>query len=134
MTRWSRRFAAIVLMAALGWSIAVAQTAQTEQLMRQKLAESMQLMGALVVSDWAALERHGRAIQTLARSPAWLVLKSPEYLEHSEEFLSATGNLISAAGKRDQEGALRAYNDLVASCVGCHRYVARSRIVGGGRP
>jgi hypothetical protein len=97
--------------------------------MRQKLVESMQLMGALVVSDWAALDRHGRALQTLAANPSWLVLRSPEYLEHSEKFLSATSELISAANKRDQETALQAYNNLVASCVGCHRYLARGRIV-----
>jgi hypothetical protein len=132
MTRWPRWFVAMVLMISIGLSIAVAQTVQTERLMRQKLAESMQLLGALVVSDWAALDRHGRAIQALANNASWLVLKSPEYLEHSEQFLSATSDLIDAAGKRDQETALQAYNSLVAGCVGCHRYVARRRIVGLG--
>jgi hypothetical protein len=130
MTRWFRSFVGIALMATLGLSIAVAQTVQTERLMRQKLAESMQLMGALVISDWAALDRHGRALQTLANNPSWLVLRSPEYSEHSEKFLSATAELVAAAAKRDQETALQAYNNLVSSCVGCHRYVARARIVG----
>jgi hypothetical protein len=123
----------MILTATLGLSLAFAQTVETERLMRQKLNESMQLLGALVVSDWTALERHGHAIQTLAGNPAWLVLRAPEYLEHSQRFLSATNELIGAAQKRDQESALQAYNNLVASCVGCHRYVARSRIVANSR-
>jgi hypothetical protein len=37
--------------------------------------------------------------------------------------------VIDAAGRRDQREALAAYNWLVASCVECHLYVSRARIV-----
>src|SRR5512147_3212437 len=42
-----------------------AQTAQTKQVMHQKLAHSEQLLAALVTSNWVALDGHSRALEAL---------------------------------------------------------------------
>jgi cytochrome c556 len=105
-----------------------AQTMQTKQVMREKLAQSEQLLAALVTSNWAALDRHGRALDAVTRQPGWDVMRLPEFNKYTNAFQHATSDLIAAAGQRDQETALKAYNGVVASCVECHRYVARARI------
>jgi hypothetical protein len=114
-------------------SIGHAQDSLTRQVMRQKLAHSETLLAALVTSNWSSLDRNGRALQALTTQPGWQVLQLPEFNKHTNAFNRSAAALVEAARMRDGDAALPAYNDLVSSCVGCHRYVARSRIVRAGR-
>jgi hypothetical protein len=52
----------------------------------------------------------------------------PEFIRHSEAFLRATEVLTEAANARDLERASLGFVSLTASCVNCHRYLARARI------
>ena len=112
-------------------SFAAGQSTQTEQVMHQKLEHSGRLLAALVTGDWARLERHGQALQEVTTQPGWDVLRLPEFSKYTNAFQHATEALVTAADERDQRRALAAYNGLVASCVECHRFVARARIAGG---
>ena len=112
-------------------SVAARQSNQTEQVMHQKLEHSERLLAALVTSDWAGLGRHGQGLQEVTTKPGWEVLRLPEFNKYTNAFQHATEALVTAADERDERRALAAYNGLVASCVECHRYVARARIVGG---
>lgn len=105
-----------------------AQTVETKRVMQQKLAQSQQLLGALVTSNWMVLGQRTEALQALTSQPGWQVLTTPEYRSQTAAFLRATQAVAAAATQRDQRTALTAYNQLVTSCVECHRYVARSRI------
>ena len=118
--------AALIALAAS--SRASAQTALTGQVMREKLGRAEALLAALVTSNWAALERNGRELEALTTKPGWDVLRSPEYVKQTRAFSLTVGALIDAAARRDDQAVLGAYNGLVASCVGCHRFVARARL------
>jgi hypothetical protein len=120
--------ALIGLLAAAQPPAAAAQSQQTQRLMRQKLAESQQLLAALVTSDWKALDAHSRALQALTNQPGWDPLRLPEYHTQTTAFQKAIQALTDSVGQRDQRTSLAAYNGLVSSCVECHRYVARARI------
>ena len=124
------RLAALTLVVLLGWWAAplAAQTRQTKQVMRQKLAQSQQLLAALVTSDWASLGSRSRDLEALTSQPGWDVLRLPEFNSHTLAFQRAIQALADASKQRDQRTALTAYNGLVTSCVECHNYVARSRI------
>jgi hypothetical protein len=128
----SRRIPAAWLQAALMTivvsSSASGQTWQTRRVMKDKLAESSQLLAALVTSNWSALDKHGRELQALTERPGWDVMRLPEFSKQTAAFQRANMTLIEAAGTRDQRTAVTAYNGLVAACVECHRYVARARI------
>jgi cytochrome c556 len=108
-----------------------AQTVQTKRVMQQKLAEAQQLLAALVTSNWIVLGQRTAALQALTNQPGWQVLNTPEFRNETMAFQRASQALATAATQRDQRTALTAYNDLVTSCVECHRYVARSRIANG---
>jgi len=125
---WSISIIAVAWLAHLTIPSAGAQTVQTKRVMQQKLAESQQLLGALVMSNWAALSQRTGALQALTNQPGWQVLKTPEFRDQTAAFQRATEALGAAATQRDQRTALTAYNQLVTSCVECHRYAARSRI------
>ena len=104
------------------------QTTQTKQVMQQKLAQSQQLLAALVTSNWAALTQRTQALESLTRQPGWQFLQTTEYRSYTAAFEKATQALAVAAQQRDQRTAATAYTQLVTSCVECHRYVARARI------
>jgi cytochrome c556 len=107
---------------------ALAQTALTRQVMRDKLGRAEALLAALVTSNWAALERNSRELEALTTKPGWDVLRSPEYVKQTRAFYLTTEALTDAAVRHDDQAVLGAYNGLVASCVGCHRFVARARV------
>ena len=104
------------------------QTAQTKRVMQQKLAESQQLLAALATSNWGLMMQRTQALQALPNQPGWQVLRTKEFREYTASFQKATQALAAAATRRDQQSALTAYNQLVTSCVECHRYVARARV------
>lgn len=120
---------AVLLAAIVGGPSPSAQTRQLSQVMRVKLDHSKDILEALVTSDWQLLDRASRDMAGVADDPAWRVLTMPEYIRQSEAFLRATDDLIDAAERRDLEAASLGYVSLTTSCVSCHRYVARSRIV-----
>jgi hypothetical protein len=125
---------AVLIVAVSAGSASSAQTPLLNKVMRQKLEHAQRILGALVTSDWEQLERHGRELARAAQEPAWAVLKAPEYTQHSQAFLRATDDVIRAAQLRDIEAASRGFVSLSMSCVSCHRYMARSRIVGSPSP
>lgn len=113
------------------WSVSMLASGpatQTRQVMQRKLVQSEQLLAALVTSNWASLDRHGRALQALTADPGWDVLRLPEFQKYTAAFDRSANAVIEAAGRRDQREALAAYNGLIASCVECHRYLSRARI------
>jgi multidrug efflux pump subunit AcrA (membrane-fusion protein) len=109
-------------------SSAEGQTAQTKQVMQQKLAQSQQLLAAVVTSNWTTLTQRTQTLESLTRQPGWQFLQTTEYRSYTTAFEKATQALAAAAQQRDQRAAATAYNQLVSSCVECHRYVARARI------
>ena len=115
-------------LATIGSPLVAAQSMQTKRVMRQKLAQSEQLLAALVTSNWVALDRHSRALEAVTNEPGWDVMRLPEFHKYTVAFQRSVQALTAAAEERDQRTALSAYNGLVASCVECHRYVARARI------
>ena len=102
-------------------SRAEGQTQQTKQVMQQKLAQSQQLLGAVVTSNWATLTQRTQALESLTSQPGWQVLQTTEYRTYTTAFEKATHALATAAQQRDQRTAATAYNQLVNSCVECHR-------------
>lgn len=118
-----------VVLLLVSFTAASAQTARTKQVMRAKLDHSQKILEAVVTSNWQLLDRESREMASVIRDPAWSSAMMPEYLRYSEAFLRATNDLTEAAKMRDLEAASLGLISLTTSCVSCHRYVARSRIV-----
>ena len=120
---------AILLVAVAGGSSSSAQTARLNKVMRAKLDYSQNILEAVVTSNWQQLDRASRDLARAAQDPAWSVLTAPEFVRHSQTFLRATDDLVEAARLRDLEAASLGFVSLSTSCVSCHRYMTRSRIV-----
>ena len=103
------------------------QTPQLSRVMRAKLAHSQAILGAVVTSDWATLDRESRALAKATQDPAWIVMTAPEYLRQSDAFQTALHSLILASASKDLDAAATADVELTMSCVRCHQYLTRRR-------
>ena len=105
------------------------QVPPLSRVMREKLGRSQAILGAVVKSDWTALDRESRALVLVVRDPAWTTsLTQAEYLRQSDAFSRALQDLIEASAKRDLEEAADAQVALTVSCVRCHVHMARRRV------
>jgi len=78
------RFIVAVALAGSVWAGVVAgQTVALKRVMQMKLEQSQQILGAMVTSNWAELQRHSEALEQLAQDPAWAVLTTPEYVRQT---------------------------------------------------
>lgn len=119
----------LLLLSFTAASAPAAQAPRTKQMMRAKLEHSQKILEAVVTSNWPLLDRESREMALIVRDPVWSSLMMPDYLRYSDAFLRATNDLTEAAKTRDLESASLGLISLTTSCVSCHRYVARSRIV-----
>ena len=104
-------------------------TPPLNRIMKAKLAHSQAILGAVVTSNWAVLDRESRALAMVVRDPAWgAALIEPEYLRQSDAFQRALQDLIEASAKRNLEAAGNANIALTASCVRCHLDMTRRRV------
>jgi hypothetical protein len=99
------------------------------RIMKAKLTHSQAILGAVVTSNWAVLDKESRALALVVRDPAWgFALTEPEYLRQSDAFSRALQDLIEASTKRDLEAVANAQIALTASCVRCHVHMTRRRL------
>ena len=124
-----QRLSLVLVLVALAAGSGTAQTVGLNQVMRSKLQHSQRILEAVVTSNWRLLDDESKALLQVTRDPAWAVLQFPEYGRHSSAFVRATDDLIEAARLRDLEGASLGFVALSTSCVSCHRYLARARVV-----
>lgn len=127
----TKRFAVLFcLIVGLSFGTSADQgTPPLSRIMKAKLAHSQAILGAVVTSNWAVLDRESRALALVVRDPAWtMALTEPEYLRQSDAFSRALQDLIEASSKRDLESAANAQIALTASCVRCHMHMTGRRI------
>jgi hypothetical protein len=129
MNRSIRLLVAVLFISLAAGPTPSAQTARTKRIMRAKLEHSQKILEAVVTSNWQLLDRESRDMALVVQDPGWSSLVMPEYIRHRESFLRATNDLTEAAKLRDLESASLGLISLTTSCVSCHRYLARARIV-----
>jgi hypothetical protein len=124
---------AVVLSVALALAfsgVASSQTARTGRLMREKLQHSQRILAALVTSDYGLLQRETQALTAITRSPEWSTLITPDLRPYTSDFTRALADLAAASERRDYDAAGASYGTLTASCIACHKHVAKARVAG----
>ena len=129
MTGHTRWFAGIAFAALTSVCASADQVPQLNRVMRAKLGHSQAILGAVITSDWASLDRESRELALVVRDPAWSAsLTDPDYIRQSDAFSRALQDLIEASARRDLEEAADAQILLTTSCVRCHLQMSRKRV------
>ncbi len=113
---------------------AVAQTAHTHILMRDKLDHAQKLLEALTTSNYGQLQTETDEMVAIAQSPRWNELKTPELAAFTDVFLQSVADLSADARRRDLDMAAVHYNAMTMACMQCHRRLKDMRIAGGQEP
>ena len=114
----------------MGADCVLAQTKGEGELaafMKAKLGHSEKLLEGLAREDFQLIAKHSQAISLLCEDELWAVLKTPEYLDRSNEFRRSVNAITEAARRKNLEAATLAYVDSTMKCVTCHRYIRQAR-------
>jgi hypothetical protein len=95
--------------------------------MRAKVTSSHSLLDGLALADFAKVRRSAEELIRLSNTADWVILKTPQYDLHSNEFRRAAEFIVEKAKAKNIDGVALGYGDLVRSCVRCHQYVREVR-------
>jgi len=116
---------------ALLWPFA-ARAEEKEQgkvakIMQEKLKNSQKLLEGIALGDYGKITRSAEELIQLSKTEEWLVLKTPRYQMHTNEFQRAAELVIQKAKNKNLDGVTLAYFELTMGCVRCHQYVREVR-------
>ena len=111
-----------------------AQQNVLKRLMRDKVDSAKSLLEGLALADFAKIRRNAEELIRLSNTAEWVVLKTPQYALHSNEFRRAAEEVVKKAKAQNIDGATNGYMDLVRTCVRCHQYVREVRDARLDRP
>jgi hypothetical protein len=103
------------------------QPGRVSRLMAEKLKNAKVLLEGIALADFAKVTRSAEELIQLTRTEEWLVIKTPRYEMHSNEFVRAAEGVIQKAKKKNIDGVTLSYFELTMSCVRCHSYVREVR-------
>jgi cytochrome c556 len=97
--------------------------AKSEVWMKAKLEASHNILDGLTKPDFAKIRANAEAMSFLGFLESWTRGDMQDYKRQVVHFDFANRELIRQAREENLEGATLAYNQLVVSCVQCHRIV-----------
>ncbi len=114
---------AVVAVSLWGTLLPSRQSDPLETIMQWKLEYAHNLLQALILEDFEAIDRNSERLQRLSEASNWNVIRTHEYTRHNSEFRLAVDALKTAAQEKDLDAAALAYAEMTFKCVQCHKYV-----------
>jgi hypothetical protein len=116
----------MMLLALLGVSSLLSPQSEREaspamEIMWRKLDLSHDVLDALALDDFEALEAYASDLVSLSHAAREFIPDSESYRDENRELRRAASDLGRAARSRDADAAALAYVDLTLRCVRCHR-------------
>jgi hypothetical protein len=119
-----------LLVAALVFTLSghAEEPSKVNTLMRKKLEHSQKILEGIALNDFDKIARNGEDLIQLSKQAEFMVLKTPQYEVHSNDFRRNAETLVQAAKAKNGDAATLAYMDLTLSCVKCHKHVREVRL------
>jgi len=99
-------------------------------LMHRKLACSQKILEGITTNDLDLVGKNADELIQISKDVSWLVIKTPRFEMHNNEFRRAAESVIKKAKDKNIDGVTLAYFEVTMSCVRCHDYVREVRDVG----
>jgi hypothetical protein len=121
----------LVFLATSGILTPLTSQAQNQEkmarLMADKLRNAQALLEGLVTRNFTKITRSAEELAQLSKTAEWIVLRTPQYDLHSNEFRRAVETIVQKSKQKNIDGVALAYVDMTLSCVRCHDYVREVR-------
>ncbi len=103
------------------------QPGGVKRLMADKLKYAKTLLEGIALADYDRITRSAEELIQLSKTAEWMVVRTPKYELHSNEFRRAAESIIQKAKAKNIDGVTLGYFELTMSCVRCHSYVREVR-------
>jgi hypothetical protein len=123
MRRFLTLFFTAVLLSGLATNTRSQESEPVRKVMNLKLDYVQKILISIIKQEFGKLEDLSFQLVVLTGTEDWKVIRSEEYNRHTAEFVRAVEALRGARVHRDIEESAKAYADMTASCVQCHKYV-----------
>ena len=110
-----------------GASVRSQEADPVKKLMSLKMDYTHQVLESLIKQDFEAIKELSFRLVVLTGTEDWMVIRTPEYSEHTVHFRRAVEAFQEAPKRGDMDAAALAYLDMTLSCVQCHKYVLEYR-------
>jgi len=100
----------------------------TEDMMRQKLSDSQNVLKGLVLEDFALVLQSAERLGVISVSRSILPSETPYFVEQSAAFQKNVRNLIQAARNKDLKASTDAYVKSTLNCVECHKAIRGKKV------
>jgi hypothetical protein len=97
-------------------------------LMQKKLVHAQKLLEGIALADLDKVGDNAKELSTLSQQVQFMVLKTPAYELHANEFRRALEDIQKGVAKKNLDAATLGYVDMTMSCVRCHKHVREVRI------
>ena len=104
-----------------GWATEQPSDEISREIMWRKLDLSHNVLDALALDDFEALEAYAEDLEMLGAAGFLFILDTEEYRIQAHEFRAAARALRRAAQEENTEAGALAYMDLTLRCIRCHR-------------
>jgi hypothetical protein len=129
MTRWHYTLFATLLAAAIPtMSGHTQQQDKVGELMKKKLTFAQKVLEGIALNDPDKIASSANELILISQKAEWLVLETPQYKLHSNDFRRAAETLATQAKAKNLDGAALAYVDMTLTCVKCHKHVREIRM------
>ena len=93
----------------------------SREIMWRKLDLSHDVLDALALDDFEALEAYAEDLEDLGTAGFLFILDTDEYRRQADDFRFAARSLRRAAEEENTEAGALAYMDLTLRCIRCHQ-------------
>ena len=129
MTRWNFILFATLLAAAIPTMSGHTQQAdKVGELMKKKLTFSQKVLEGIALNDPDIIAKNAQELILISQKAEWLVLQTPQYKLHSNDFRRAAETMVTQAKAKNLDGAALAYVEMTLTCVKCHKHVREVRM------
>jgi hypothetical protein len=97
-------------------------------IMQRKLIHAQRVLEGIALGDFDKIGDHAKELMDLSKRAEFGVLKTPQYVLHTNEFRRAVEDMQKGVKTKNLDAAALAYVDMTMSCVKCHKHVREVRM------
>jgi hypothetical protein len=105
-----------------------AEPKKVSEIMQQKLKHSQAVLEGLAMKDFKKISKSADELLFLTQEEEWKVLRTPDYVNYSNEFRRNVQALRKNAKDENLDACALSYVEMTLSCVRCHKYVREVRM------
>ena len=98
-------------------------------IMREKVLVAQGLVVAVSRADFDRVQDGAADLYRIGQAAEWMIHDTVTYIVYSERFRQLAATMVQDAQRQDLEAVTQDYARLVSSCVECHAYLRRERLI-----